>query len=114
MLEFTFRDNDKIIYSNKCNFKKDNNKIEFFCNEETYIFDGDDKKFVFKKINSDNLFTIEKNSKTKNAYIFLKEKNIKFDIKIIFLNYCYKDNYICINYKLESDYESIKTLEIRY
>ena len=114
MLEFIFKDGENLIFKNKCEYKINNNILEFDCEDNNIKIQINEKDFVFCKTNKDSIFTIKKTDDDISAMIYIFEKDMEFDIKLYNLDYTHNDGYINIKYILESDEKSLKSLEIRY
>ena len=114
MLNFVFKNNDKTIYSGECNFIVQNDEISFQCDNNNFVININGTDFLFCK--EDNEIKFELYSKNDKCFsnIYLKDKDLNFDINVVFFNRVIDKNYIKFEYILESDEKSVKSLEIRY
>ena len=113
-LHFVFKDNNKFIYDEYCVFIKENNKVKFSYNNEDFSIEYDRKKIKFIRETENSVFILDSDLSNHHSSVYLKDQNIEFEIKVVFLEYYYGDNYLEINYILESDEKSKKRLIIRY
>ena len=114
MLEYIFKDGDKIVYEGKDNFIRNDKRIEFFCGHDNIIIEINRDEVLFLKMNDESIFKILKTKKGNYARLYLLDKKLEFDLNIIFLEILNDNNYICFKYILESDEKTLKSLEIRY
>jgi len=114
MLSFVFKDNGKIVYDGKYDFVMQNDKIEFVCDNSKFTFKFDGNNLYFTKEDNNYIFTLTENNLFKTSNIYIKDKDMIVDIGVLSLSYIYNNDYIKIEYILESDEESLKSLEIRY
>lgn len=108
-LNFTFKNDEDIIYKESVFFEKigdyytfniDNNKFEICL----------DSFIHFKKITNSDIFEIIKKNDTFQALFTLREENMTFEVLLNDFEYKIKERNYIIKYTLESDPESIKTI----
>ena len=114
MLNFIFKDNDNIVYIGNHNYEKKDNLIEFTYNDEIIIIEINKNEIMFQKKGKNTDFIIQGDGINNIARIKLIDKNAVFDLKVLKFNFEIMDRYIKIEYSLESDEGSLKTVEFRY
>ena len=93
---------EEIIYDNIVNLNKENNKkYHFFLdNISNYIYITD--RLVFERENDEYIIHIEI-GENNTCNIYLKDKELSFNIKVINAKYIERNNAIEYEYTLETD-----------
>lgn len=110
-LHFSFKIDDKCIYDEEVLVKKEDKYFTFILDKQNFKFRLDEFHFVKEK--EDEKFEIFGGDNPK-ALITLKGHDAVFDVKIKKFEYNKKGTLHIINYVVESDENSLKTIIFKF
>lgn len=108
-INFTFKDNDNIIYDLCLPYEVEDEYVVFSIENEKFKVLLKDE-FHFLKYATDNIFEIKILDKKACGYYTLIKENMTFSVDIFDFEYTHQDKKYIIKYNIESDESSSKTI----
>lgn len=102
MLHFIFKDGIKSIYDLEVEYCKNDDWIEFIADDNSFKFLLSDK-VDFIKDSGSSTFEIRYDRGQYKGIYFIKEENIKVEVKVLEIDFKYSKDEYHLKYILESD-----------